>query len=227
MKERFDWDWAGAEHEYRRAIELNPNYASAHHRYGIYLDFMGRFDEALREIKQALQLDPLSLVINADLGFTYYVSRQNDPAIRQLQKTLEIDPVFPATHGYLAVCYAEKKMYTEAIDEAQRLVELRKGNLLTKAELAYVYALSGRRDEAQKILEEFDKPGTELTYVGGLYKALTYAVLGEKDRAFALLEKAYTNKAPGIPRAHIDPGADTLRSDPRFADLMKRAGLAP
>ncbi len=218
----FDWDWLAAEREFKRAIELNPNYATAHHWYGMYLVRMGRFDEALSEIKQAQKLDPLSLIINADMGAPLFFARQYDQAIEQHRKTLEMDLNFPPTHLRLGAAYEQKGMYQEAIAEYQRAIELSGDNTKTSVVLGYAYAVSGRRAEAQKELDQLKEQSNSPYDI-----AMIYTALGDKEQAFEWLEKAYEDRSGGLVFLKVDPGLDSLRSDPRFADLLRRVGLTP
>ena len=224
-KERFEWDWVGAEREYKRALELNPEYATAHHRYGMFLaGVQGRYDEALAELKRALELDPASLIINADLGHVYYLMRRYDLAIDQLLKTIELDPNFPRSHFYLANCYTQTGRYDEAVGEMQKAAELL-GSDSFKGQLGYVYAVAGRRDEALRILAEL-KEAARGRYVPGGQVMWVYVGLGDKDRAFEYLEKGFKGAGPGLPLSlRADPKFDRMRSDPRFADLLRRMGL--
>jgi len=219
-----DWDWAGAETESKRAIELNPNYATARHYYSIFLVYMGRFDEALDQYKIALQLDPLSLPISSSLGWALYSARRYDEAIEQCKKTLEVDPTFARTHLYLGEIYVQKRMYDEAIAEFRMAEEL-SGELWARTELAHAYAASDRKDEAQKILDEF-KGRPERSNFSPYQMAIIYAGLGEKDRAFERLERAYEERNHGLVELKVEPMLDGLRSDPRFTDLLQRIGLA-
>ena len=219
-----DWDWAGAETEYKRAIEFNCNYATARNYFSICLVYMERFDEAFEQYKIALKLDPLSLPISSGLGWALYSARRYDEAIGQCEKTLELDPNFGRTHLYLGEIYVQKRMYEEAIAEFQKAAQL-SGELWAKVELAHAYAAAGRRGEAEKILDDLrDQP--EPSNVSPYQMAIIYAGLGEKDRAFELLEKAYEQRNHGLVELKVEPMLDSLRSDPRFADLQRRVGLS-
>jgi tetratricopeptide (TPR) repeat protein len=219
-----DWDWAGAETEYQRAIALNPNYATAHHYYSIFLVYMGRFEEALNQYNIALQLDPLSLPISSSLGWALYSARRYDEAIEQCEKTLEVDPKFARTHLYLGEIYVQKGMYDEAIAEFHLAEEL-SGELWARVVLAHAYAVSDRRDEVEKILNDLHGQ-PERSNVSPFQMAVIYAGLGEKDRAFEWLEKAYEQRNHGLVELKVVPMLDNLRSDPRFIDLLQRIGLA-
>ncbi|OLD77170.1 MAG: hypothetical protein AUI33_04365 [Ignavibacteria bacterium 13_1_40CM_2_61_4] len=224
IKEWYEWDFAGADREYQRALELNPDYPTAHERYGVFLAHLGRFDQALAELKRAQQLDPLSLIINSDLGWVYYVARQYDEAIAQLQETIKLDPTFGRAHFSLAECYAGKHLYTEALAEALKYAEV--SGLKGRGQLGYFYAVAGNRDEALKILAEMQETAKQRYVPSGAF-AQIYVGLNEKEQAFAWLEKAYQQKGPGMTNLKVEPRSDNLRSDPRFADLVKRVGFPP
>ncbi|HEY6120111.1 MAG TPA: winged helix-turn-helix domain-containing protein [Pyrinomonadaceae bacterium] len=222
----YDWDWTNAEKQYRRAIELNPRYAVAHQWYGGYLAVMGRSDEAIAEKKRALELEPLSLVINFELGLAYYFARDYDKAIEQFQKTLELDQTFPAAHNFLPAAYEQKGMYSEAIAEFEKSILLTGGSeqTLSRAGLGHLYAVTGKKVEARTMLDGL-KRASEQEYVPANSIAMIYAGLGEKDAAFAWLDKAYEQRAFQLQWIKIEPRWDNLRSDPRFADLLRRIGL--
>jgi serine/threonine protein kinase/tetratricopeptide (TPR) repeat protein len=224
VKMAYDGDWAGAEREYRRAIELNPNYATAHQWYASLLVMMRRFDESITEMKRAQALDPLSRIINANLGLHYYYARQYDQAIEQLRKTINLEPDFGLAYFYLGRALAQKGMYKEAIAELQKARDLSGEDPETIAELGYAYGLAGRRAEAQKVLDELNEL-SKRRYVLPYFIATVHTGLGDKDQAFEWLEKAYAASHPGLALVNVDPKFDTLRSDPRFADLVRRIGL--
>ena len=222
----YDWDWTSAEKEYKRAIELNPRYAVAHQWYGGYLSAMGRGNEAILEKKQAVDLEPLSLTINFELGLAFYFNRDYDQAIEQFQKTLELDQNFPAPHTFLPAAYEQKGMYSEAIAEFKKENPPPPGGegTLLKAGLAHIYAITGRKTEALALLDELNQLSTD-EYVPGTSIALIYLGLGEKDKAFAELEKGYEQRAFQLQWIRVDPRWDNLRSDPRFQDLVRRIHL--
>jgi TolB-like protein/DNA-binding winged helix-turn-helix (wHTH) protein len=222
----YDWDWTSAEKEYKRAIELNPSYAVAHQWYGGYLGVMGRSKEAIAERKRALELEPLSLIINFELGLAFYYDRDYDQAIEQFQKTLELDQNFPAAHNFLPAAYEQKGMYTEAIAEFKKAIPLTGGSewSLSKAGLGHGYAVTGKKSEARTLLDELKQLSAE-EYVPATSVALIYAGLGEKDQAFAWLDKGYEQRAFQMQWVRLDPRWDSLRSDPRFQDLMRRMGF--
>ena len=222
--ENYDWDWQTAEKEYRRAIELNPNYATAHHWYAEYLTWRGRFDEALQESERARQLDPLSLIIATDNAAILYDSRQYDRAIKQFRYVLQMEPNFPRA-GVIAEAYVQKGMSAEAIAfvEKQPQNDNAPWHL---AYLAYVYGRSGKQAQAQQTIdkmlalnrqEEFDPIALAWAYIG----------VGNKEQALACLEKAYSQRANGLTALKVDPLYDPLRGDSRFQTLLQRVGLAP
>ncbi len=221
VKLAYDWNWPAAERDFKRAIELNPNYATAHQWYASYLLQMGRFDDATEEIKRAQQLDPLSLIINANKGYYLYFARQYDAAIEQYRKTLEINPGFGVGRFYLAQAYVQKRMYAEAIAEFQKLITSPTDDLETAAALGYVYAQSGRREEAQKILIEMMELSKN-RYVSPLYIATVHTGLGDQDQAIEWLYKAYDARHPGLVLIKVDPMFDGLRADQRFQELLRR-----
>jgi eukaryotic-like serine/threonine-protein kinase len=228
IKSTFDWDFPAAEEEYKRAIEINPNYATAHHSYGRHLMMMGRFDQAAVEIRRASELDPLSLIINADLSAPLFFARQYDRATDSLVKTLEMDPNFALAHGRLGLAYQHMGMYEEAIAEYQRVIELsgsRADNPAMLAALAGAYAVSGRKDQARDILHRL-KEQSQREYVSPCDIAEIHAALGEKDHAFEWLEKAYEARSSDLRFLKVSQLMDSLRLDPRFQDLLRRVGFA-
>jgi TolB-like protein/Flp pilus assembly protein TadD len=225
-KEEYDWDVAGAEREYKRAIELNPNYATAHQWYALHLAVRGRYAEAIAEIKLAQELDPLSLIINTNVGWVFYFARQYNEAVEQCRKTLELDPNFAAAHWMLGQAYRQKDMYEEAIAEFQKAVSLSQGGPVQVAVLGHGYAVAGQRSEAQKILNEL-KELSKRRYFPPYFIALIYVGLDDKNQAFAWLEKAFVERSANLTVLPAEPMFDPIRSDPRFQDLLRRVGLKP
>ncbi len=222
----YDWSWVQAERELKRAIELNPNYATAHHWYGLYLTEMGKFDRAIAELQRAYELDPLSLIIGTAMGGAFYHARQYDQAIEQLQKTLELDPNFGVAHVISAQAYTQKGMYEEAITALKSALTFTGGSREILARLGHTYAKSGRRDKAMEILGQLHDLAKQ-RHVPSYDVAIVHVGLGDLDQAFALLEKAYAERASRLIYINVDPIFDTLRSDPRFKDLLSRLGLPP
>ena len=223
IKTYYEWDWAGAESGFKRAIELNLNYATAHHWYSSYLVLMGRFDEGIAEAKRALELDPLSLAISTGLAARFYFARQYDQAIQQYKTTLELDRDFFGAH-IIGAPYEQKGMYEEAIAEFQIATRLSENDPEVLACLGHAYALSGKRDKAQDVLDEL-KELSKRRYVQSYDLAVVYVGLGEKDRALKLLGKAYEERDETLVLIKVDPRLDPLRSDPRYAELLRRMGF--
>ncbi|HXM68201.1 MAG TPA: tetratricopeptide repeat protein [Candidatus Acidoferrum sp.] len=218
----FDWDLQSGGKEFQRAIELNPGYATAHHWYAWHLSLLGRYDEALAEMRKAQNLDPLSLIINADLAEILLLAHSYDDSIQQSRKTIEMDPNFAMAHNQLAQAYLQKHMYDEAVAELKRAVELSAGSPTCIANLARAYALSGKRTDAVKLLSDL-KNGSHPGHSNASEIAVIYASLGDTDQAMTWLEKGYEERFnPGV---LLRPGFDPLRSDPRFKNLVQRIGL--
>jgi TolB-like protein/DNA-binding winged helix-turn-helix (wHTH) protein/Tfp pilus assembly protein PilF len=220
----FEHDWVTAEREFQRAIALNPSYVTAHHWYAYCLMAQTRESEALREIRLAQELDPLSLIISTDVAEMFYYAREYDAAIRQAQKTLEMDPSFALAHRVLALAYEQMGMYKESLVELHTQVRLTGRSDYALAELARGYAVTGNRAEAEKLLRELQSmnpqnPGTSI----GL--AFVHAALGDEDRAFFWLEKAATERM-GIILIKVQPYFDSLRGDPRLLAIERRMALS-
>ena len=224
IKCSYDWDFAGAEVEYKRAIEINPNYADAHFAYGEYLGFMGRLNEALIETKRAQQLDPLSLSINTELGSILYFSGRFDEAIDQVQKTLELEPRHVRAYIELAIALRQKQKDQEAIAALKKGLEVDPQESYALSQLALTYGLIGKKEDAAKVIDQL-KEVSKRQYVLPSDMAAAYVGLGDKERAFEWLEKAYRDRDDGIPFLNVDPSWDTVRSDERFKDIVRRVGL--
>jgi serine/threonine protein kinase/Tfp pilus assembly protein PilF len=224
VKTFYDWDWPGAETGFKRALELNPNYATAHHWYALYLTVVGRQAEGLAEIEHARELEPLSLIINTNAGRLLYYARQDDKAIEQYKKTIELNPTYGEAHLWLGKAYLQKSLYPEALAELQEAVNLSKDNPVMLAALGYAYSMSGRRTETQKIVDQLQKLSKQ-KYVSPNEMAVLYIGLNEKDHAFESLEKAYEERSALLTYLRVEPQLYSLRSDPRFADLVRRIGL--
>lgn len=215
----FDWNWNSAENEYKRAIELNPGYATAHHWYACHLSQMGRDVEAIAEIRKAENLDPLSLIISADAAGILLIARKNDQAIEQSRRTVDMDPNFAIAHLELGQALVQKRSYNEAITELRKAIELSGGGVPSASNLAYAYAMSNRKAEAEKILNDLKSRSAG----NAAEVALMYVGLGDKTQAMKWLEKAYEEHFN--PSLLMRPAFDPLRSDPRFQNLMRRIGL--
>jgi serine/threonine-protein kinase len=225
VKEFYDWDWSAAEKGYRRAIELNSSYLPAHHRYGELMCYLGRHEEAFREIECALNLDPLSLLYNTILVEVFYFARQYDQAIEVALRTVEMDPNFLPPHWLVAFAYAQKQMYKDALTETQKAADLSgEGNPLIITQLGILYSLSGRNDEAREVLDELSEL-SERRFVSPFYTALIHLGLGEKNSALKWLEKAYDEHDHALETLKVEPMLDSLRSHPRFGVLLKRMEL--
>jgi serine/threonine protein kinase/Flp pilus assembly protein TadD len=225
----YDWDWSGAEREFQRAIELNPNYAGSHQGYGIALALTGRLGEAITEEKRALQLDPLSPLINGSVAVALYEARQYDQAIEQERKTLDLNANYLMARTGLGLAYVQKSMHQESIAELEKAVAVSGGNVSALSNVGYAYAMAGRKAEAQKVLDKINELSKE-GYVPAGAKARIYAGLGDKDKVFQWLETAYSERSiagtlPGMIK--VDPVFDSLHSDPRFTDLLRRMNLQP
>ncbi len=218
----FDWDLESAGKEFQRAIELNPGYATAHHWYAWHLSLLGQYDEAIEEMRKAKNLDPLSLIINADLAELLVIAHFYDESIIQSRKTIVMDPNFALAHNQLAQAYLQKHMNGEAVAELQKAVELSGGSPTCIANLARAYAASGKTNEAVRLLRDL-KNRPNHNYSDASEIAVIYAALGDKDQAMHWLEMGYEERFnPGV---LLRPGFDPLRSDPRFQDLVLRIGF--
>jgi eukaryotic-like serine/threonine-protein kinase len=225
VKLYYDWDWAGAEQEYQRAIELNPNYATPHHGYAYLLISSGRTEAAFAEIKKAEEIDPLSLVIQTDHGEYYYFARRPDEAIAQLKKAIEMDPSFVRAHFLLGRVLIQKGRCDEGIDEAlqgRKLVPAIEG----LGWLAQEYAQCGRKAEAQKAMNELVESSKD-HYVSPHWFAAVQAELGDKDEAFKWLDRAFERRFGPLIYLKVNPIWDPLRPDPRFGEYVRRVGLQP
>jgi len=220
--QNYDWDWPTAEKEYRRAIELNPNYVTAHHWYAEHLTYRGRFDEAFVESERARQLDPLSLIVAADNGAILYYSRQYDRAIEKWNAVLAKDPAFSRAH-LVRYAYLEKGRIADALADVENYHPVDDTPWRWSA-LAYIYGRSGQRTLALRALRKLEQINRRQPMDSG---ALFWAHIGigDKDQAFVWLEKAYTEHSDTLTVLKVEPGFDSLRSDPRFQDLMRRVGL--
>jgi TolB-like protein/DNA-binding winged helix-turn-helix (wHTH) protein/Tfp pilus assembly protein PilF len=217
----YDWDWAGAERGFRRAIELNPAYATAHQRYSLYLIAMDRKDESVAEMQRALSLEPLSDSMNFSLGWRLYMARRYDPAIQQLRTAIAMNPSRALAHMVLGQAYEQKGAYPQAAAELTQAVELTHRSAPMIAALAHLYAISGRQDRARELLKELIYP-THREYVSPFYIALIYAGLNEHAESLLWLDKAVGDRSNPCIFLRVDPEFDNLRKDPAFITMLKR-----
>ncbi len=222
--ERFDWNWKAAEAEFKRALELNPNYATGHFWYGELLVYFGRFEEGIREMKRALELDPVSLVINVNLGWAYIWGRQPDQALAQIQKALEMEPNFAMTYLILGLAHLHMGNFREAIDEMNKARDLSGDAIWAVVSLGEIYAAAGRLEEAKGILVELEVRSRK-EYVSLYGMAEIYAGMGDLDKAFELANKAYVERDERLIFIKIDPNFIQHRSDPRYQALLNKVGL--
>ena len=223
---QFDWDWPGAEREFRRALELNPsNGVALHWRSHCYLA-QGRFDESARDAVRALDTDPVSVMLNIHLGEHQHLARQYDLAIEQYRRALELSPNHPNARPLLALVYEAKGMYAEAIAELEAAEPFWAGTSRVRGPLGRVYGLAGRRAEALRVLRELVRDRAGPKYIAADDIAAVYIGLGETDQAFAWLRRACEERATALVNLKVDPAFDGLRGDRRFDDLLRCAGLS-
>lgn len=225
VKHEYDWDWPGAEQGFKRAIELNPNHATAHQWYAELLTRLRRKAEARAEIERALALDPLSLIVNSVSGWVYLNSREPDLAAEQLRKTLELDARFIPAHGYLGLAYQQQGQYAQALAEFRRAHELSGGSPRYLANLGVAQALSGQPRAARQTLNELLRLNAQQR-VHPFHLASLCTALGDREQAFVWLEQAYRERGVWVLFLHLDPLFDRLRPDARFTDLLMRVGLS-
>ena len=223
IAQNHDWDWKKAEAEYRRAIELNPNYATAHHWYAEFLSFRGRFDEAFASSDRARRLDPLSLIIAVDRADMLRVTHQPERAIAEFRAVMAVEPEFPRTSPIIP-SYADAAMFPEALEEIKRYRKL--GDTLnTSLFEVYVYKRAGRMKEAQRALgrleELYRRPGTDPALLARAYAGI------DNTKALACLEQAYSAHSDMLSSLKVEPMYDALRGNPRFEMLLRRIGLVP
>ncbi len=221
-----EWDWVGAEREYRRAIEFNPSYPMAHIWYAQYLWAMQRSEESVAEAKRAQQLDPVSPFVNTWAGAAYFYAGRANEGMASMQKALELDPSFSDASLVLARAYLKQGMFQQAIAELQEALTFNETEVLVLGALAHVYARAGQREEALKLVAKLERiEAEERGYVAPFGIIWAYAGLGDKEQAFAWLERSYQERRDRIVWLNVDPLLEPLRSDPRFHDLVRRVGL--
>ncbi len=222
----YDWNWSAAEKEFKRSIELKPDYATAHQWYAIhYLTAMGRLEEAVHEMKKALELEPASLVMNTFMGATLYYAGRYDEAIDQCRRTIQMDPNFAAAHWHLGLAYEQKQLLDAATEEFKKAISLSGGSPLMKAALGRAYAESQNNHEANEMLNELNELAKQ-HYVSAYEVATIYVALSDNEQAFQLLEQAYGEHSFHLVNLNVSPQFKSVRSDPRFQDLVQRIGLS-
>src|SRR5436190_8284722 len=222
----YDWNWSESEKEFNRSIELKPDYARAHQWYAIhYLTAMGRLEEAVQEMKKALELEPASLVMNTFMGATLYYAGRYDEAIDQCRRTIEMDPNFAVAHWHLGLAYEQKQLLDAATEEFKKAISLSGGSPLMRAALGRVYAKSQKKHEANEILSELNELAKR-QYVSAYELATIYVALGNSEQAFQMLAKAYAEHSFHLANLNVCPQFKSVRSDPRFQDLVQRVGLS-
>jgi adenylate cyclase len=224
VKTAYEWDWNGGEAELQEALRLNPSYETAYRWHSSVLEPMRRHEEAIAAAKRAQELDPTSILNSANLGLELYLARRFDFAVDQLRKTLEMDDNYFPTHVWLALAYIQKSMYEHAINEAQKAAVLSNNSTDAMAALAISHAASGNNKEARRILQTL-QTASKLRYISQYEVSAILASLHESDQAFESLQRAYENHDYTLYRVKVDPRFDSLRSDPRYADLLRRMGL--
>jgi tetratricopeptide (TPR) repeat protein len=217
----YDWDWAGAERGFRRAIELNPAYATAHQRYSLYLIAMNRPSESVAEMQRALALEPLSVSMNFSLGWRLYMARRYDAAIQQLRNAVAMDPSLALAHLVLGQAYEQKGAFPQAAVELEKAVELSHRSAPMLAGLARLYAVTGRQDRARLLLNEMTEQ-SHFRYVCPFYFAVVYAGLHDNVEAVRWLQKAMDDRSNPCIFLRADPEFDNLRKDASFAALLSR-----
>jgi Flp pilus assembly protein TadD len=225
VHEVYDWDWRGAEQEFKRALELNPNYATGYQWHGTFLTNRGQFAEAEADLARAEQLDPLSLIIVTEAGEPYYCSREYDKAIEHYRRALQLDKKFWPARFFLGIALEEKRDFKQAVSELQAAVELSGGSTQATAALAHAYAVSGNTGEARAIADRL-KTLSKSKFVSSFEFALIYSGLRNRVEALKWLERSREERS--LLDDHditSEPRLDELRSDPRFADLLRSVGL--
>ena len=222
----YDWDLDGAEREFKRAIELNPGYATAHHWYGHYFLARGQTEQALAEVRRAQVLDPLSFSINVGRGWCLYHARRYDEAIEQYRSTLALNPNFSLAHCSLGMAYTQKQLYAEALAEFNKALTLPGSRSFALANIARTYALSGKPAEARQVLRELENSATH-QYVPAMYIAAVYAALGQGDRSIQWIQQAYAERSDYMVYLATEPSVDVFRSNPKFQSLLKLIASSP
>src|SRR5262249_20340647 len=219
----FDWNWPAAEAEFTRAIELDPKNSKSHVFYGWFLVHMGRTDASVAESKRAIELDPLAVETSALAASNLYFARRYDEAVNQFHSALELEQNYWLSHSFLGRCYEQQGKLNEAITEFQRALNLEKDVPENYAMLGHAYGIAGKKAESEKLLGQLQDMSKQ-RHVPAYNIAIAYVGLGDKEQAFAWLERAYEDRSFYVTWISYDPQLDSLRSDPRLADLIKRLG---
>jgi TolB-like protein/Flp pilus assembly protein TadD len=220
----YDWEWGDAEREFRRAVELGPNCVIARRWYGVFLSLLGRFEQALAELRAAERLDPLSPLVGTEIGFVLYEGRRYDSAIERFQRTLELDPTFPLAHTGLGMAYLQRSRRDEAVEEFHAAQRVAPGDLTPVALLGYAHATAGRRSEARKILQRLKGMAKE-RHVSAAYAAAIHLGLSDLGTALDLAEEACQERSGFLTRLRVEPLFDPVRKEPRFVELLRAVGF--
>ena len=223
VKYQYEWDWAGGESEFRRALELNPNYSTAHQWYALELAGMGRMTDALREINRAQELDPLSLIANVNAGWIFYHARQYDRALEQIRKSLDMDPTFARGHWAISEPLEQQQKYQQATTELEKARQIDETPIML-ALLGHLYAVTGKTSDARRIVTQLNALSKQ-AYLDPYFLAEIHTALGDRDQAFQELEKAYEQRSSWLVWLKVEPKFDSLRDDARYTSLLKRIGL--
>jgi len=223
VKYQYEWDWAGGESEFRRALELNPNYSTAHQWYALELAGMGRMTDALREINRAQELDPLSLIANVNAGWIFYHARQYDRALEQIRKSLDMDPTFARGHWAISEPLEQQQKYQEATTELEKARQIDETPIML-ALLGHLYAVTGKTSDARRIVTQLNALSKQ-AYVDPYFLAEIHTALGDRDQAFQELEKAYEQRSSWLVWLKVEPKFDSIHDDARYTSLLKRIGL--
>lgn len=224
ITQMYEWNWSEAEREFKRAVELNPSYATGHHWHATYRMMVGQFDEAIEEIRRAQELDPLSLIINTTVGSILYCARQYDRTIEQCRKTIELDDNFPAPHSYLGRAYLQQSRPDEAIIEFQKALQFSGRSPRFIEELAYAHGVAGNHQKARELLNELNAL-SERRYVSPYYLSLVHLGMGDTGKAFDHLVQAIKGRSAELVWLKVDPRLDPLRKYPRFTEMLHQIGL--
>jgi tetratricopeptide (TPR) repeat protein len=226
VKVHYDWDFPGADNEFKRALELNPNDAAVRHEYSHYLIAMGRMDDSAAETAKAVALDPVSIDLISCLCWHRYSARQYGESVAQAQKAIQLAPDLDWTHMILGWDYEQEAKFQEAINELKKAVKLSQDSEYAVAALGHAYAIAGKKEQVSEILEKLRRISAQ-GYVSAFDMAVIYAGLGDKEAAFQWLQKAYEERSSFLVYSRWEPRLDPLRSDPRFPELLHRIGLPP